>query len=142
MLIISHDRYFLNKIAGKILDMKSDGIDEYLGNYTYYENKLREQSQTIEQGQSVSKTQLVKEKKKQNLKKNEIKKIKNDIRDVENELEAIENEIASLTDLSLATDFYADQEKVVETFAKIKELEERKKILDEKWLDLSMSLED
>ena len=142
MLIISHDRYFLNKIAGKILDMKSDGIDEYLGNYTYYENKLREQSQSIEQGQSISKTQLVKEKKKQNLKKNEIKKIKNDIRDAENEMEAIENEIASLTNLSLAPDFYADQEKVVETFAKIKELEERKKVLDEKWLDLSMSLED
>ena len=75
MLIISHDRYFLNKIAVKILDMKSDGMDEYLGNYTYYENKLREQSQSIEQGQSISKTQLVKEKKKQNLKKNEIKKI-------------------------------------------------------------------
>ena len=142
MLIISHDRYFLNKIAGKILDMKSDGMDEYLGNYTYYENKLREQSQSIEQGQSISKTQLVKEKKKQNLKKNEIKKIKNDIRDAENEMESIENEIASLTDLSLAPDFYADQEKVVETFAKIKELEERKKVLDEKWLDLSMSLED
>lgn len=142
MLIISHDRYFLNKIAGKILDMKSDGMDEYLGNYTYYENKLREQSQSIEQGQSISKTQLVKEKKKQNLKKNEIKKIKNDIRDAENEMEAIENEIASLTDLSLAPDFYADQEKVVETFAKIKVLEERKKVLDEKWLDLSMSLED
>ncbi len=142
MLIISHDRYFLNKIAGKILDMKSDSMDEYLGNYTYYENKLREQSQSIEQGQSISKTQLVKEKKKQNLKKNEIKKIKNDIRDAENEMEAIENEIASLTDLSLAPDFYADQEKVVETFAKIKELEERKKVLDEKWLDLSMSLED
>lgn len=142
MLIISHDRYFLNKIAGKILDMKSDGMDEYLGNYTYYENKLREQSQSIEQGQSISKTQLVKEKKKQNLKKNEIKKIKNDIRDAENEMEAIENEIASLTGLSLAPDFYADQEKVVESFAKIKELEERKKVLDEKWLDLSMSLED
>lgn len=142
MLIISHDRYFLNKIAGKILDMKSDGMDEYLGNYSYYENKLREQSQSIEQGQSISKTQLVKEKKKQNLKKNEIKKIKNDIRDAENEMEAIENEIASLTDLSLAPDFYADQEKVVETFAKIKVLEERKKVLDEKWLDLSMSLED
>ena len=142
MLIISHDRYFLNKIAGKILDMNSDGMDEYLGNYTYYENKLREQSQSIEQGQSISKTQLVKEKKKQNLKKNEIKKIKNDIRDAENEMEAIENEIASLTDLSLTPDFYADQEKVVETFAKIKELEERKKVLDEKWLDLSMSLED
>lgn len=142
MLIISHDRYFLNKIAGKILDMKSDGMDEYLGNYSYYENKLREQSQTIEQGQSISKTQLVKEKKKQNLNKNEIKRIKNDIRDAEKEMEAIENEIASLTDLSLAPDFYADQEKVVETFAKIKELEERKKVLDEKWLDLSMSLED
>lgn len=142
MLIISHDRYFLNKIAVKILDMKADGIDEYLGNYTYYENKQKELNETSEQAPTISKTQLVKEKKKQNLKKNEIKKIKNDIRDAENQMEAIDSEIAKLTDLTLADNFYSDQENVVETFARIKDLENKKEELDEKWLELSMSLED
>ena len=85
---------------------------------------------------------MVKEKKKQNLKKNEIKKIKNDIRDAENQIEAIDNEIDELTALTLASDFYSDQENVVETFARIKELENKKEKLDEKWLELSMSLEE
>ena len=51
LLIISHDRYFLNKIASKILDMKSDRMDLYLGNYDYYQEKLREMSLTEEKNQ-------------------------------------------------------------------------------------------
>src|SRR5699024_10123256 len=41
-LIISHDRYFLNKVADKILEMSEDGIKEYLGNYDYYIKKKNE----------------------------------------------------------------------------------------------------
>lgn len=142
MLIISHDRYFLNKIAVKILDMKADGMDQYLGNYTYYENKLRELNQTNEKASTISKTQLAKEKKKRNLKRNEIKKIKNNIKDIEKQMEAVDKEIAELTELSLAEDFYSNQEKVVETFARIKELENKKEDLDYSWIELSMSLEE
>ena len=142
MLIISHDRYFLNKIAVKILDMNSDGMEEYLGNYTYYENKQRELNETSEKEPAISKTRFVKEKKKQNLKKNEIKKIKNDIRQAENQIEEINKKIADLTELTISEDFYSDQENVVETFARIKELENKKEELDEKWLELSMSLEE
>jgi ABC transporter related len=142
MLIISHDRYFLNKIAVKILDMNSDGMQEYLGNYTYYENKQRELNEISEKEPAISKTRFVKEKKKQNLKKNEIKKIKNDIRQAENQIEEINKKIADLTELTITEDFYSDQENVVETFARIKELENKKEELDEKWLELSMSLEE
>jgi len=142
MLIISHDRYFLNKIAVKILEMNSDGMKEYLGNYTYYENKQRELNETSEKEPAISKTRFVKEKKKQNLKKNEIKKIKNDIRQAENQIEEINKKIADLTELTISEDFYTDQENVVETFARIKELENKKEELDEKWLELSMSLEE
>ncbi|MDU0894992.1 MAG: thiamine ABC transporter substrate-binding protein, partial [Anaerococcus sp.] len=142
MLIISHDRYFLNKIAVKILDMNSDGMEEYLGNYTYYENKQRELNETSEKEPAISKTRFVKEKKKQNLKKNEIKKIKNDVRQAENQIEEINKKIADLTELTISEDFYSDQENVVETFARIKELENKKEELDEKWLELSMSLEE
>lgn len=39
VLVISHDRYFLNKVIGKIYELNIDGIKEYLGNYDYYIHK-------------------------------------------------------------------------------------------------------
>ena len=39
LMIISHDRYFLNKVINRILELKEDGITEYLGNYSYYQEK-------------------------------------------------------------------------------------------------------
>ncbi len=38
-IIVSHDRYFLNKIPSRILELNKDGITEYLGKYDYYEEK-------------------------------------------------------------------------------------------------------
>ena len=39
LMVISHDRYFLNKVIGRILELKEDGVSEYLGNYSYYQEK-------------------------------------------------------------------------------------------------------
>ena len=36
LIVISHDRYFLNKVINRILELQEDGVSEYLGNYTYY----------------------------------------------------------------------------------------------------------
>ena len=141
LLIISHDRYFLNKIAIKILEMSQDGMTEYLGNYDYYVEKQKESLEKDTDKAEISKTQLVKEKKKAKLKRNEIKKIKNDIKAIEVEISQIEENLASLTELTLASDFYQDQDRVKETFEKIKSLEEKKEELDDAWLSLSMSLE-
>lgn len=41
-LIVSHDRYFLDKVATRILDMENGALTEYLGNYTYYREKKRD----------------------------------------------------------------------------------------------------
>ena len=141
VLIISHDRYFLNKIAVKILDMKNDGMVEYLGNYSYYEKKLREMSLEDEKKETLTKTQIKKQRQKENIKKSELRKIKNDIRDIENRMEEIDEEIKSLTDLSLSEGFYDDNDKVAETFSKIKDLEEEKENLDHTWLELSLKIE-
>ncbi|MDU2353774.1 MAG: ABC-F family ATP-binding cassette domain-containing protein [Anaerococcus sp.] len=144
MLIISHDRYFLNKIAIKILEMKSDGMDEYMGNYSYYENKQKEikESSIERESQIVSKTQLAKEKKKQNLKKNEIKKIKQTIKNIEKEMEDIDSKVDELTELTLMENFYSNQDKVKETFEEIKSLENKKESLSDQWFDLNISLEE
>src|SRR5690606_25288778 len=42
ILVVSHDRYFLNKIVDKILVLHRDGITEYMGNYNYYIEKKKE----------------------------------------------------------------------------------------------------
>ena len=41
-LVVSHDRYFLDKTAGRILDMEGGKLTEYLGNYSYYREKKKD----------------------------------------------------------------------------------------------------
>ena len=41
VIVISHDRYFLNKVIDKILELNQDGLKEYLGNYNYYIEKKK-----------------------------------------------------------------------------------------------------
>ena len=142
LLIISHDRYFLNKIASKILVMKNDGMEIYLGNYDYYVQKLREMTLTEEEKTTVTKTQIKKERKKEKLKKNEIKAIKTKIRDIEKEMKEADQKIQELTKESLQEGFYDDQFRVTELFRELKDLEEKRDDLDETWLNLNMQLEE
>ena len=41
LIVISHDRYFLNKVINRILELQEDGAHEYLGNYNYYVEKKK-----------------------------------------------------------------------------------------------------
>src|SRR5690625_4895820 len=45
ILFISHDRYFINKIADKVMELKSRGMTKYLGDYDYYVDKKLEQAE-------------------------------------------------------------------------------------------------
>ena len=142
LLIISHDRYFLNKVASKILDMKSDRMDLYLGNYNYYQEKLREMNMTEEEKATVTKTQIKKERKKEKLKRDEIRAIKNKIKSIEKDMEEIDKKIKDLTKESLAEGFYDDQARVAEVFREMKDLEDMRDDHDEEWLNLNMELEE
>lgn len=142
LLIISHDRYFLNKIASKILDMKSDRMDLYLGNYDYYQEKLREMSLTEEEKSTITKTQVKKERKKEKLKRDEVRALKKKIKDIEKNMEDIDKKLKDLTKESLAQGFYDDQARVAELFREMKDLEDMRDDLDESWLALNLELEE
>lgn len=45
-IIVSHDRYFLNRIPTRIMELTSDGIENYLGTYDYYVEKKQQQIQS------------------------------------------------------------------------------------------------
>lgn len=72
LLVISHDRYFLNKVVNKILELKADGIHEFLGNYDYYlekKKRMREEEAFLEEPEEITKTQAKLNKKREREKK-------------------------------------------------------------------------
>ena len=98
LLIVSHDRYFINKIATRILELKKDGVDEYIGNYDEY----IERKAAIAKEQPVEKTAA--KPKKQNdykLKKerqSQLRKAKTRLTKCEAEIEDAENEIEEINE--------------------------------------------
>lgn len=98
LLVVSHDRYFLNKVANKIYDMSNDEAFEYLGNYDYYlEKKAELEEEDEEVIVSKTKTQLNAEKKKERelirdrqLKEKTIKKLEQEIEMHENKISELE----------------------------------------------------
>ena len=43
ILFVSHDRYFINRIASKVIELNLEGVTDYLGDYSYYVEKKLEQ---------------------------------------------------------------------------------------------------
>ena len=75
LLTVSHDRYFINRVANRVLEMTPQGAKDYLGNYDDYLEKNRQEEMGLleEAAPGMTRTQMDKEKRKQRL-KNENKK--------------------------------------------------------------------
>ncbi|NLC03433.1 MAG: ABC-F family ATP-binding cassette domain-containing protein, partial [Tissierellia bacterium] len=65
VFVISHDRYFLNRVTNKILELTADGIVEYVGNYDYYLEKKNEPAYEEDEEEEKTKTQIRIEKKRE-----------------------------------------------------------------------------
>jgi ATP-binding cassette subfamily F protein 3 len=97
VLAISHDRYFLNKVADKIYDMSKDGIFQYLGNYDYYLQKKAELGEKDEEETvSKTKTELKAEKKKERENIRDRQQRKRTIKNLEEQIQMHENKISEL----------------------------------------------
>ena len=98
VIVISHDRYFLNKVITKILELNQDGLKEYLGNYNYYvekkKNPLRFQVEEAQVG--MSKTQINSDKKKKRDESKLEKQKKTDLKDLEDKISSLEQESEKL----------------------------------------------
>lgn len=97
VVTVSHDRYFLDKVANKILAFEEGGVREFFGNYTDYLDEkafLQEQSALLEKekGQASVKVEKVKEDKKRMsyFEKQEWATIEDEIADLEAKIEEIE----------------------------------------------------
>ncbi len=134
ILVVSHDRYFLNKVTNKIVDMSSEGIFEYLGNYDYYLEKKQELEETDdEEVITKTKTQLVTERKKEKEIKQEKRKRDKLILELEKQIEENEGEIAKLEAFLCDSSTYEDSENVKKINAELKSLKNECELLYERW---------
>lgn len=138
LLTISHDRYFLNTVVDRILVLKPDGVEEYLGNYEYYQNKKKQESEKsyladMEDQISKTKTQIREERRREKeLKKNE-NKAKKLIKDLEVEIELTEKQIGGLDHMLCQEEVYTSPERMKEVNQEKSDLEKRLSKLYDKW---------
>lgn len=115
VLVISHDRYFLNKVIEKIYELNIDGIKEYLGNYDYYIHKKinpnRFDYEAITSGNSKTKTQIHQERKKKKEEEKKLKQEKLKIKNLEKEITDLEEEVNSLQEQLCLEEVYSDSAK-------------------------------
>ena len=133
--IISHDRYFLNRVVDKIILLEQRGVSEFLGNYDYYKEKM-EGTISEEEKDAATKTQIQKDKKRLKEEKQRLKSQKKEIEFLEKKIEAVEEELSDLQKESLSQEFYEDKERIEVVFKRIDSLEKEKEELYEDWFVL------
>ncbi|AWZ49270.1 thiamine ABC transporter substrate-binding protein [Clostridiaceae bacterium 14S0207] len=139
VLVISHDRYFLNKVVNKIIELQIDGIKEYLGNYSYYVEKKQNPNRfedIEEESGGKTKTQINNEKKKKREQEKENKHKKLRIKNIEKDIASLESEISSLHEDLCKEEIYSNPEKTIEVNSSITEKENILQNLYSEWESL------
>lgn len=143
MLIVSHDRYFINKIADRILLLTNNGVKEYLGNYDYYLER------TTAEKQGVVLTESKKEKKEkpqndyflQKQKQSEERKRQTKLKKAETEIERLDEEIAKTQELLSSEEVAADYEKLMELSKLLEDLQKQQEEQYKIWEELESMAE-
>lgn len=144
LLIISHDRYFLNKVTNKTFEFNKDKIQTYLGNYDYYINKKKtnEKLFKVDEGPSKTKTELKKERQERKEIKRNIQRKKDRMAKVLKEIEAHEKKLHENEKELCLESVYSDGDKVKAINEENQQLETTINKLYEEWGRLDKYLED
>ncbi|NLL30004.1 MAG: thiamine ABC transporter substrate-binding protein, partial [Clostridiales bacterium] len=136
VIVISHDRYFLNKVIHRILELNEDGVKEYLGNYSYYqEKKINPHRFEVleEMANGKTKTQLKEERKKKREKEKEEKALKTKLKKLEEDIAKKEDLLLSLQEKLCLEEVYSNPVESEKVNKEIKNLEETIEALYEEW---------
>ena len=143
LLFISHDRYFINRVATQVLELSEEGSTLYLGDYDYYlEKKAELDALATAQAEAVpvSSTEEVTSNdyhlQKQNQK--ELRKITRRIEQLEAEMEVLDQKIQAITETMHSTNDAAD---LVQLQSELDQLTVQQEAVMEEWAELSEQVE-
>lgn len=143
LLFVSHDRYFINRVATQVLELSEEGSTLYLGDYDYYlEKKAELEALAAAQAEAVpvSSTEEVTSNdyhlQKQNQK--ELRKITRRIEQLEAEMEELDQKIQDITETMHSTNDAAD---LVQLQSDLDQLTFQQEAVMEEWAELSEQVE-
>ena len=114
MLIVSHDRYFINKLSTRILELDENGFTEYLGNYDYYVEKKASRRPDSVQSSAPKKAEKVNDYKLKKEQASQQRKLKTQLSRTESEIAELEKEIEDIQEKLNSQDVQTDYEKLIE----------------------------
>ena len=145
VLYVSHDRYFINKTATRILDLTNKQLLNYIGNYDYYLEKKEtieaallntssEEKEKAENSANRQNWQMQKEEQK------ELRKIGNELKKIEDEVAKLESENTELEEKLAEPSIASDVAKLMELHKQKTANDERIESLLERWEELSLNV--
>ena len=143
LLAVSHDRYFINRVANRVIEMSAEGVSEYLGNYDDYLEKKRAAllpEEAVSDG--LTQTQRDKLKRKERLARESRRQLEDRVRAAEAEIARTEAEVAHLEAEMAAPGAWQDPEAgraLTESHARAKETLDA---LYDEWAELAELLEE
>ena len=144
ILFVSHDRYFINKIANKVFDITEEGYNIYLGNYDYYLEKreqekiakrLKEEKVVETKVKEVNDYVLGKEEKRR------IRKLERMRDELIFQIDELESKIKRVNEELMKEEVYTDVVKTQEWNGKLKELTSELEEKNNSWLEIEEELE-
>lgn len=140
VLYVSHDRYFINQTATRIIDLNQKQLVNYIGNYDYYLEKKEllspaavSSDSSVSQSASEGKTDWKQQKEEQANKR----KRENELKKTEEEISSIEERITSIDEQMASPEVCTDVGKCMELQKEKDTLSERLEVLYEKWEELA-----
>ena len=144
ILFVSHDRYFINKIANKVFDITEEGYNIYLGNYDYYLEKREQEKIAKRLKEEKIAEVVVKEVNDYVLSKEEkrrIRKLERTRDELIVQIDELESKIKIVNEELMKEEVYTDVVKTQEWNGKLKELTSELEEKNNSWLEIEEELE-
>ncbi len=136
LIAVSHDRYFINRIAQTLWIVENGKITVFKGNYDDYLQSIKEENApTVIK--EINKTQAAKEKQKEKQTKEQEKQKRLKVRSLEKEIQQTEENIQAVEEVFADGKIYQNQEELIKTQEQYNLLKEKLDKLMEEWMELS-----
>ncbi|CAM1659177.1 Energy-dependent translational throttle protein EttA [Streptococcus oralis] len=138
LLFVSHDRYFINRVATHVLELSENGSTLYLGDYDYYVEKKAEveaiQTEEASTSNQAKEPSPVNDYQAQKESQKEARKLMRQIESLEAEIEELESQSQTISEQMLETN---DAEKLMELQAELDKISHRQEEAMLEWEELS-----
>ena len=138
LLFVSHDRYFINRVATHVLELSENGSTLYLGDYDYYVEKKAEVELSLAEEVSTSnqakEPSPVNDYQAQKESQKEVRKLMRQIENLEAEIEELESQSQAISEQMLETN---DADKLMELQAELDKISHRQEEAMLEWEELS-----